>query len=187
MDEKTAKRDRFDWRLPFYAAGSALILFVPIMMYGIEIAYIFVAVPIISFILLAVAIRKKGFRGLAVFSMLVVYWAVSFGLLKNSQELHTRTRWLLWSKDYKAQLLTQPDSANGALRHIEWDGWGFPGAGDTIEYLVFDPNDSLLTAAGNDSPGKFSGIPCEVARVRRLESHFYAILFYTETNWDQCN
>jgi hypothetical protein len=65
----------------------------------------------------------------------------------NSLELRTTIRWLLWSKDYKTKVLTQPNSAKGELKHIEWDGWGFPGAGDTVVYLVFDPDDSLSTEA----------------------------------------
>lgn len=190
MDEETGKRDRFDWRCPFRAAVGALVLFVPIIIYGIgsiaEILYISLC-PIISVIFLIVAFRKKGVRRLSVLSMLVVYWAVSWGLLIKSPELRTTTRWLLWSRDYKAKLLAQPVSASGALRHIEWDGWGGFGAGDTVEYLVYDPNDSLLKAAKNHSPGKFDGIPCEVVRVRRLDSEYYIVLFYTDTDWDLCN
>ena len=191
MQEETVKRDRFDWRFPFYAAAAALVLFVPIIIYGIgsvaEILYIFLALPVISAILLIIAFRKKGLRRVSVLSMLVVYWAASLSLFMNFSELRTRTRWLLWSRDYKAKVLAQPVSASGALRHIEWDGWGGFGAGDTVEYLVFDPNDSLLTAAKSHSPGKFSGIPCEVVRVRRLDSQYYSVLFYTDTDWDRCN
>jgi hypothetical protein len=70
MDVKTAKRDRFDWRLPLSAAIGALILFAPIMLYGGdavagEILYMFVAFPSVSLILLIVAIRKKGLRRLS--------------------------------------------------------------------------------------------------------------------------
>jgi hypothetical protein len=57
MHEKTAKQDRFDWRLPLYAAVGALILFVPILIYGdafLEIAYIILVALIVSFILLIV-------------------------------------------------------------------------------------------------------------------------------------
>lgn len=190
MDEKKAKRDRFDSRFPFYGAVGALVLFVPIMIYGDDVGemlYLFVAAPTISFILLVATIRKKRRWRLAVLSMLVVYWAVSWGLFRNSRELRNTTRWLLWSKNYKTEVLAQPDLANGALRHMEWDGWGFPGAGNTVVYLVFDPNDSLSTAARSNSPGKFSGIPCEVSRVRRLESHYYTVLFYTGTDWEHCN
>lgn len=187
--DKIVKRDRFDWRLPLYGAVGAAIVCVPIMLLGdiFEVLYLFVAVPIISLVLLVVAIRRKGLRGLAVFSMLIAYSATSWGLLTNSRKLHDASRWLLWSKDYKAQVLAQPDSANGSLKHIEWDGWGFPGAGNTVVYLVFDPNDSLSAAAKSRSPGKFSGIPCEVYRVRRLENHYYSVLFYTNTDWDHCN
>ena len=189
MDEETT-RNWFDWRFPFYGAIWALILFVPIMSDGTRIVgalYFFVGIPIISLILVVVAIRKKGLRRLAVLSMLVAYAAISWGLLRNSDELRTSSRWLLWSKEYKIKILAQPDSPNGALKHIEWDGWGFPGAGDTVVYLVFDPDDSLSTAAKSRSSGKFSGIPCEVPNVRRLESHYYSVLFYTDTDWGHCN
>lgn len=185
-------RNRFNWHLPLYAAVGALILFVPIIIYAIDIdigemLYIFVVAPIISIILLVVAIRKKRLRGLAVLSMLVVYWAISWGLFRNSRELHTATRWLLWSKHYKAQVQAQPDSADAALKHIELDGWGFPGAGNTVVYVVFDPDDSLSAAARSHSPGKIRGIPCGVYRVRHLESHYYSVLFYSDTDWGRCN
>lgn len=190
MDEETTGRDWFDLRYPFYGAIGALILFVPTMIDGSDIVgalCFFVAVPIISLILLVVAIRKKGLRRLAVFSMVVAYCATSWGLLRNSRDVRTTTRWLLWSKDYKTKVLAQPDPANGALKHVEWDGWGFRGAGDTVVYLVFDPSDSLSAAAKNHSSGKFSGIPCEVPRVRRVENHYYSVLFYTDTDWHHCN
>jgi hypothetical protein len=191
---KANKEDRFNWWLPLFAAVGALILFLPIMIYGIDIdemLYIFIAAPIVSFILLIFAliyaINKKWLRSLAVLSMLIVYCTVSWGLFKNSRELHRTPRWLLRSKEYKAKILAQPNPAAGELRHIEWDAWGFAGVGDTDAYLVFDPNDSLTTAAKSHSSGKFSGIPCKVYRVDRLESHYYAVLFYTDTNWGECN
>ena len=183
--------DRFDWRLPLCAAIGALVLFAPIMFSGGDVVvggllYMFVAFPSISLISLIVAIRKKGLRRLAVLSMLVVYLTVSWVLFMNSYELRTTARWLLWSKNYKANVLAQPDSTNGTLRHIEWDGWGYPGSGNTVVYLVFDPNESLSTAASSHSAGKFSGIPCEVSLVRRLESHYYTALFYYDTDWSHC-
>lgn len=189
MDEKKIKRDRFNWRLPFYAAAGALIIFLPLILYSFdlgEILYIVVVTPIISLTLLVIALCKRGRSGLVVLSMLVVYWAVSWGLIKNSLELCSTARWIFKSTAYKAEVMTQPNAANRELKHIEWDGWGFPGAGDTVVYLVYDPSDSLSAAAKSHSSGKFSGIPCEVSRVRRLESHYYSVLFYTETNWDGC-
>jgi hypothetical protein len=190
VDDGKDKRDQFEWRLLFYAAGAALFLFLPPLIYGFDIfemLYIFVAVPIFTLILLIVAIRKKGSRRLTILGIALVYAAVSWGLFRNSRELRTTGRWLLWSKDYKAKLLAQPSPPNGTLRHIEWDGWGFPGAGNTVVYLVFDPNDSLFTAAKTNSSGQFGGLPCEVYRVRRLENNYYTVLFYTDTEWDSCN
>jgi hypothetical protein len=188
MDENTARQHGFDWRLPLYAGVGALILFVPIMIYGIdlaEMAYIFIAGPIISLSLIAVAIFKKG-RFLAVLSMLATYWIISMGLFINSTQLHWTVRWLLGSKQYKAEVLKQPKSANGELRHIEWDDWGIAGQ-DNTAYLVFDPNNSLSATDSRGSSGKFGGIPCDkVASVRRLESQYYTVLFFTNYDWTNC-
>jgi hypothetical protein len=118
--------------------------------------------------------------------MLVTYWAVALPLFRNSFELHSTARWLFRAKDYKTEVLAQPEPGSVTLRHIEWDSWGLPVA-YTNSYLVFDPTDSLSRAARSHSPGKFSGIPCEVYRVRRLESYYYTVLFYTDTDWDHCN
>jgi hypothetical protein len=184
------RREQFDWRLPLYAAVAALILFVPLLIGGLDILempYIFVAVPIFTLALLIAAVRKKGARRLTLLGVAIVYAVVSWGLFRNSRELRTTGRWLLWSKEYKAKVLSQPTPSNEALRHIEWDGWGYAGVGNTIVYLVFDPNDSLLAAAKTHSSGKFGGLPCEVARVRRLEKNYYTVLFYTDTEWDSCN
>jgi hypothetical protein len=60
------------------------------------------------------------------------------------------------------------------LKHIEWDGWGGT-SGDWTVYVVFDPTDSLSTAASHGSSGKFDGIPCNLDEVRRLESDWYSV------------
>jgi hypothetical protein len=187
------RRDRCDWRLSLYAAVGALIFFVPVMVWGgdfLEFLYMLVVVPIVSVSVLVFvaleAVRKNRLRSVAILSMLVVYCAVSWGLFRNSFELHTIARWLFWSKDYKARLLAEPDSADGLLKHIEWDGWGFGGS-DTVAYVVFDPNDSLSKAAKSRSPEKVSGLPCKAWRVRRLENHYYTVLFYTDTDWSHCS
>ncbi len=118
--------------------------------------------------------------------MLVVYGAVSWALVKISLEMRTATRWFLWSKAYKAEVLAQSNPPDGNLRHVEWDGWGFPCAGDTVMYLLFDPTDSLSPMAKNGSSGKFTGIPCSVPRVHRLESQWYYVVFYTDMSWSRC-
>jgi hypothetical protein len=94
---------------------------------------------------------------------------------------------VLWSQRYKREVLAQSGGSAGELKHIEWDGWGFPGAGDITVYLVFDSTDALSVAATNHGPGKFNGIPCEVAQVRQLESHWYTVLFYTDEFWGRRN
>jgi len=61
-----------------------------------------------------------------------------------------------------------------------WLGWA---GQDTVVYVVFDPRDSLSQAAISHQPGKYDGIPCEVFLVRRLESHWYTVRFYTNSDW----
>src|SRR5689334_16224282 len=89
-------------------------------------------------------------------------------------------RWLIRSHHYKAKVLAEPSPANGELKHIEWDGWGWGGM-DTTVYLVFDPTDSLSRASGHS--GKYAGLPCEVALVKRLEDKWYTVQFYTDQDW----
>jgi len=184
---------RFNLRLPAYAALAALLIYVPITTYGYDIGeflYIlfisFVAAPVFCLLVLVTAALKRRWPRISVLSMPVVYCLVSLCLVKNSYQLHSTARWWLQSKDYKAEVLKQPACANGELRHIEWDGWGFAGS-ETVAYLVFDPKDSLAGPARSHSRGKFTGIPCEVPEVRRLDSHWYTVAFYTNTGWDSCS
>jgi hypothetical protein len=100
---------------------------------------------------------------------------------RNSMVGNT-ARWLVWSNQYKARVLAQPETPNGELKHVEWDGWGWGGQ-DTTVYLVLDPTDSLSQAASSHQPGKYNGIPCEVFLVRRVESHWYTVQFYTNQFW----
>jgi len=104
----------------------------------------------------------------------------------NYSAAKTTARWLLWSRDYKSKVLLQPLSSSGEFKHIEWDGWGWAGQ-NTTEYLVFDPTDSLSTAASTRQSGKFAGIPCEVPNVSRLESDWYTVTFYTNQEWGRCD
>jgi hypothetical protein len=105
----------------------------------------------------------------------------------NRDALSASLPWLLWSHSFKAEVLAQPAPANGELRHMEWEATGFGGVANNTVYLVFDPTDSLSAAARSHSPGKFTGVPCEVRRVRRLESQWYAARFYTDELWGQHN
>ncbi len=83
---KADKEDQFNWWLPFFAVVGALILFIPLMIYGVDIdemLYIFISVRNICIIIIVVAMLKKGLHRKAVLSMLVVYIAVSWALFKN--------------------------------------------------------------------------------------------------------
>lgn len=121
--------------------------------------------------------------------MLIIIWAIPMSLFfyerSHPFELHDTVRWLAHSRKYKSEVLAQPSSANGELKHIEWDASGFAGTANDTVFLVFDPEDSLSTAAESGQPGRIKGIACEVRIIRRLESHWYAVLFYTDEYWGQ--
>ena len=162
------------------------------MIYGSdlgELAYVIVVAPLLSLIwalaILALAIRRRRIPFFSTLSMLPIFWIVTLALFLNSQQLRWTARWLINSRDFKHRVVAQPN-LEGELKHIEWDGYGFMG-NDTVVYLVFDPSDALSTSAENKLSGKFNGIPCAVARVKRLESRWYAVTFYTDTDWMHCS
>jgi hypothetical protein len=179
--------DRFDWRLPLFGAFGATAIFLPEMTFGKDITsflFMVLAAEVVGLILAILVFRKIRRQSLSILSMSVVFCAISWLLFRTADDVRTNGRWIFQSRAYKSEVLAQSEPAAGELRHVEWDGWGFAGSGDTVVYLVFDPNDSLASAAKGRSPGKFSGIPCEVPLVRRLESHWYTVLFYADTAWD---
>jgi hypothetical protein len=195
MAAETVNRHRFNWWLPLYTSVGTIIVFLPLLFstnFGYELSYLFIGVPIISLGLLTTVLSRTGHGRLTALSMLVVYWAITWTLFKStnvisSEIVRTEGRWLFHSKVYKAVIMARPSPANGELKHIEWDGWGGFGAGDTTVYLVFDPSDSLSAPAKIGALGKFNGIPCPVARIHRIESHWYTVLFYTDTDWEHCS
>jgi hypothetical protein len=169
----------FDWRLPIWGALGAVILLLPTLIWGNDAGAFFGSIALavlIAVILLAVALTKLRRQSFAVAAMICIFSVLVLSLFRSSDYLRTTTRWLIHSQSYKMQLLNQPTPSD----------WGFPGAGDTAVYLVNDPSDRLEEATKKQVPGKFSGIPCEAARIRRLESHWYTVLFYTDTDWSHC-
>jgi hypothetical protein len=48
------------------------------------------------------------------------------------------------------------------------------------------PKNALAQAAHTERPGKYPGIPCDVASVRRLVSQWYTVQFYTNSDWHHC-
>jgi hypothetical protein len=181
MSALALRRNPVAWLLPVCTILGALLLFsfgsadVAVILYVCAIA-------IVGLILLSDAIVSR--RRQPVWA-LIFFLAVSAAILKNYSAVRDDCRWLVWSHSYKPRVLAQRDSVANEFKHVEWDGWGFPGAGDTTVYLVFDPTDALSSAARGHLSGKFPGLPCEVDVVHRLESHWYAVRFYTDDQWGQ--
>jgi hypothetical protein len=183
-----------NWRFPVSGAAAALLLVLPILILGNNFEF-FLWIIAIDALLVLVALcgvvwslmdfRSIRLHGISVAAMLAIFFALFWPLFHFSFTIHDTGRWIFRSRDYKAKVMAQPSPPTGQLKHAEWNGWGFAGM-DTTVYLVFDPTESLEAAAKSGAPGKFPGLPCEVDRVRRRESHWYTVEFYTETNWDYC-
>jgi|SRR5208283_867712 hypothetical protein len=124
------------------------------------------------------------FAAIGAFSI-VAFLIIAAAVAWSFYSIRTAAKWSMWSQRYKSEVLAQSETAR-ELKHIEWDGWGWAGQ-DTNVYLVFDSTDSLSAAATNHAPGKFNGLPCEVAQVRQLESHWYTVQFYTNEFWGRRN
>lgn len=184
-----SKEDRLAWRAPLavvIGTGIVLLALVVYSPYG-DILYILLAVPIVFLtclaLLVAAAIRKRPRRCLSALLTLAAFLGVSWVLFRNQGTIRAYSRWLVWSRSFKAEVLAQPAPANGELKHIVWEETGFAGVANNTVYFVFDPTDSLAAAR---SPGKSKGIPCPFLLVRRLESQWYSVWFYTDENWDEC-
>ena len=182
-----------------YAALAAVVIFAAIEVCQADTSlflWAFVVAPIllVSTIFLAIdaaVSRRNRRRSLQHLTTLAILWVVGAAFfyvsdLRFPTAIRSTARWLVRSQGYKTQVLAQPSSPTGDLKHIEWDGWGMFNQ-DTVVYLVYDPADSLAAAAKSRQPGKFDGLPCEVPLVRRLESHWYTAQYYTDQTWDSCN
>ncbi|HXN64278.1 MAG TPA: hypothetical protein VN862_03030 [Candidatus Acidoferrales bacterium] len=198
MCPKTAGPVRFGWRLPLFAAIVGLIVFVPIATCQADtfvFVNAFIVVPALLAISVALVVYGLGSNGrrhlIAITATVAILWAIPSSLFLFNREhpfaLRETARWLAWSREYERKVLAQPNSANGDLNHIEWDGSGFAGVANNTVFLVFDPADTLSAAAKRHQPGKFNGIPCDVRLIRRMESRWYAVLFYTDQTWEQCH
>lgn len=192
--EQTA---RFNWRTQvFNSLLGSMVVFAAIGLLNSDASlflFIFINAVLsvsIIFLLIYAAFGKNRRQSRRQLLTLAILWivATSFLLFDRAHPIAIRStaRWLASSRSYKAQVLAQQQPPNGEFKHIDWDGWGMF-AQDTEVYLVYDAADSLRAAAASDEPGKFGGIPCEVLSVRRLESHWYSVTFYTGETWDHCN
>jgi len=136
-----------------------------------------------SVLLFVVGIGRRGRQRHIAVLIFLLYVSVLVLLLPNYSLFRDHVRWVLVSGSYKAKVLAQPSSE--PLKHAEWDYSGFAGIGNMTTFLVFDPTDSLAGATKEPPPVKADGLPCEVARVRRLGRQWYVVLFYADTYWGQ--
>lgn len=195
MIDKRAETGQFSWRLPLYfiIVGSIILFAVASCQADISLVVnVFVIAPvliILSTALLIYLVVRHRPEVLPFIVTVAVLWAVAVFLFHYNREqpfaLHETVKWLVWSPEYKHRVLEQP-SLNGDLKHIEWDESGFAGVANNTAYLVFDPSDSL-SKIKNDRVLRFNGKSCNVWDVRRLERHWYAVLFFTDQTWDSCN
>jgi hypothetical protein len=121
---------------------------------------------------------------LAVASALVVA-LIAAAFVWVYEPTRTEIRWLLFSGEYKARVMAAPAPPSGELKHAEWDISGMVGM-ETAMYLVYDPADSLADAALSRQPGKFTGIPCKVRKVKRMGRGWYLVTAYTAQYWGVC-
>ena len=109
---------------------------------------------------------------------------ISWSLIAHEPVLRARLRWAVFSGHYKSKLLAQPNTGS-TFRHLQWDEWGFV-PGDNFVYLVYDPHDSLAATSSQSRALRIAGIPCEVPMIRRLETRWYFVQFYTDQQWENC-
>ncbi len=189
MPEKVLRSDGFAWWFWVCVAGCIALALTTLTFSGSDycaIFYVVVTVPLVIIVLLVTSSRSRGkqrFGSLLALAMFVGFTAL---LATHFAQMRDAARWLVVGRAYKAEVLAQPSPAPGRLRHMEWEAWGAPGAGDTLVYLVSDPSDSLAMAAKSKTSGKFGNLPCPVYRVRRLDQGWYAVHFYTDTAWEDC-
>ena len=187
MTDKAAESRWLDLRPHLSALLAAIVVFLPLLIVSnLDVLYLFIVAPILLIfgfcVLIYAAVRRNPRVALA----LAVFWTASALLFVYPSEVRSPIKWLLWSSEYKKRVPAQPNPSNSDFKHIEWDGWGLAGI-DTTIYLVFDPTDSLAAAAKSHQPGKFNGVPCKVPWVRRMESHWYTVMFYTDEDWGGCS
>lgn len=173
------------WRMSAYGALAAVLVFLPLLISeNTGVLYLFFGLPVLAIINICVLIAAALSRDIRLALAVATFYAISAVAFIYSFQIRTFARWTLLSGHYRHEVLAEPAPANGDLKHIEWDGWGFAGMDSTV-FLVFDPTNSLAEAAQNEQYGKFKGIPCEVNWVRRMDSHWY-LVFSDVYSWESC-
>ena len=195
MEHSGCERGRLSKRFQYEALGFGFAILTALALCKSDTSLfltIFVAAPVLLVITLAsltcAAIAHHPVKNIA--ATLAILWVVVVCFLwyrrAHPFAIRESAKWLLYSREYKQQVLAQPTPTNGELKHLEWESSGFAGVANNISYLVFDPTDAL-SATRSSQNAKLKGVPCEPRAVRRLENHWYAVLFYTDQVWgDDC-
>lgn len=187
LGRKRPDKSATNWGVSLCGVMAVIVVDLSLMLYSAyaEFLFMFLVLPAICIFcvlwLLVAFLRKRRSHSLQLFGTAFASVALSFVLFLflGQSVIRPALRWLIWSQQFKAELLAQSAPSNSELRHMEWEATGFAGVANVTIYLVFDPNDSLSAA----KQGKAAGLPCEVAAVLRLEKHWYSVRFYTDEVW----
>jgi len=179
------------WGLCLCGVVGIIIIDLLLMIYSAYAFFLFLflvlsAICILCVIWLSVAfLRKRRSHSMQLCGTAFASVALSFFMFLPSAEnvIRPALRWLIWSKQFKAELFAQPVPRKGELRHMEWEATGWAGVANVTVCIAFDPSDALSNAI---LPGKVDGIPCTVLRAFRLEPHWYSVWFYTDETWSEC-
>ncbi len=178
------------WRIALGAAGGFVVV-MPRVIGGNDILA-FLASALIAllvfFFLLGLSLRGKRHLILSSVLMVLLFFASTWFMNRFADAAHEHARWLLSSRSSKEKVLATPEVPIGDFRHIEWDGWGFAGVGDTTVYLVYDPSEALSNQlTGKKQPAiTLLGVPCGIWKAERMEDHWYLVTFYTDLSWYHC-
>ncbi len=186
--KKAFHKDRFAQWFPLCVAGCSALAAFPLTFASSDNAalfYTFVTVPIVCILLSVLSFKSQGRQRVVVVSSFSAFLIFTPMLIKHLLYIMDPIRWFAYGRILKAEVLSEPNLRDSSLRHVEWEGWGFAGS-DTTVYLVFDPKNTLATAAKERMSGKFGDLPCQVYRIRKRESEWYTVQFYTDTDWDNC-
>lgn len=176
------------WRIPLHATLVAVAVLLPLdvgwrdvapLLNLLVVAPVLFLATIISFIYVVIQSARSRLKRTLTLSLsltLISLWGVATFLFFYQELIRDDGRWVIWSREYKAQILAQPAALNGQFGHLRWDDYGGFGQ-DFTDFLVFDPTDSLVTIEGNNS-NKVTGIPCvQFAAARRLQHHWYIVSY----------
>jgi hypothetical protein len=179
--------NRTTWRIPLYATLVSIALLLPLDVGWPDPSFLinlFIVVPflVLATVALLVYIGVEGIRSrlrravaLPLLVSLISAWSVAAFLEFHHQAIRDDSRWFIWSRGYKLQVLTEPMPPDGHLKYIAWDSWGMF-AQDFDEFLVFDPTDSLA-APHASRPQIVDGAQGVPFVARRMERDWYLITY----------